>query len=191
MPEDEQNAWTLTEHLPQLDDLRIYIITYSLNQSRPTFMPLTKPFILESKKLKRLIVSFATNSCVTHRSDIVCLNNTRLQSKGACPTTIYLNNEVIVQSKFFMPAFGGLVQVKPTSQLTRNLYLDPFLFWWKIIVYLNYFENTIYNIRQFYSFIAKTVTLISISINLFEVKKNVPLVKSNIISSKKFSFRQK
>lgn len=128
MPEDEQKAWTLSALLSQLDDLRIYIITYSLNQSRATFKPLTTPFILVSKKLKRLIVSFATNSCVTHQSDIIYLNNMRLKSNGACPTTIYLNNEVIIESKFTMPAFGGLVQVKPTSQLTRNLYLDPFLF---------------------------------------------------------------
>ncbi|XP_055306394.1 uncharacterized protein LOC129570714 [Sitodiplosis mosellana] len=123
--EHQSMAWTLA-HLPHLDDARIYI-TYSLDHFGATFKPLTLPFVLMSKKLKQIVVSFANNSCVTHRNDIIDLNNMRLKSKGACPTTIYLSSDVILESKFIYPT-GGLVQVKPTSQLTRKLYLDPFLF---------------------------------------------------------------
>ena len=80
-----------------------------------------------SRNLKQIVISFANNSCVTHRNDIIELNNLRLQSEGACLTTMYFSSDVIQESKFILPT-GGLVQVKPTSQLTRKSYLDPFLF---------------------------------------------------------------
>ncbi|XP_031634998.1 uncharacterized protein LOC116348229 [Contarinia nasturtii] len=130
--DDRQRAWKIVMYLPRLQTVRLYI-KYSLCQFGSTFKPLTIPFLARSKQLGHLIVSFTPNSCVTHPRDIIDLHNARIflnklneRLNGACPTTIFLAKEVIVQSKFIIPN-SSLIRVKPMSSLPRNL-SDPFLF---------------------------------------------------------------
>lgn len=124
--EDVPLLWNLIQQLPQLECARIYICA-STKLFGPNFKLLTMPFIMQLPKLKQLIVSFTAGSNVTHRNDLVELNQNRSNISNACACTIFLDSDIICMAKFNIPT-NGLIQLKPISQLKRHLYLDPFLF---------------------------------------------------------------
>lgn len=124
--ENEPLVWKIAQNLPMLESVRIYIVK-STNRFGANLKPLTMPFIVKLTKLKKIIVNFSAESNVPLRNDIIELNIGRSHAKDACATALYLDSDIIQKAHFVIPS-GGLVHLKPTSQLTRNIYLDPFLF---------------------------------------------------------------
>lgn len=124
--DDELLVWQLVQQFSQLECFRMYICM-STKCFGMTFKTLALPFMMTSKNLKQMIVSFSGGSNVTQQNDLVDLNEARSKLNGACACTIYMDSGDIETAQFIIPA-KGFIQLKPNTQLKRHIYLDPFLF---------------------------------------------------------------